>query len=326
MYSDRCPLSTRLLKKNVLHDCIYKSSIKSLKNDFWCKIDTNCQPIKSISCSAPNVDSLCKQFNEMLSGRYSASLLSIIPNHDKKILNCMLLKRFNDTLDMQNAFIARKYWEEEKDNRIELTKQQQLEYFNSIREKQEMEKLLRFERLNALCKQQELYVDGMRQEQNNKKIRLKKRLAKVQYERNLMQYQRQLMEKRKIDRILNTRCKMRVDEQLKNHECSADLDKRMQRAESIRKKHMNICRRRVIEDNERHEIAHALNAQEIRDIERSNLKYLEDKIADCDRKSKMLRLNKMRWIEESRDRAQITATLRDIVRKSATPDNILYSI
>lgn len=170
------------------------------------------------------------------------------------------------------------------------------------------------------------YVDMMRQEQYAKRLRCKKRLAKVQYERNLMQYQRKMIEKRKLDQIVTARCRLKVDEQIRKYECNAELNRRMQRADFIRKHHLNINRKRIVENNERHQMTHALIAEEIKEIDRLNLRYLKDKIADCDRKSNTIRMSKMQWIEESRDRAQITATLRDIVRKSATPDNFLYSV
>lgn len=283
------------------------------------------QPDTSRSC----IDVLCEQFDGMQTDDVGISLTKFyptIPEHDKRILNCMMLKRFNDTMDIQNSWIAREYWDRERRERAAIQQKQQSDYQKSVRNKQEMEKSLRVERLDALCRQHHAYVTAMQQELRSKKVRSNQRLAKAAYERNLMTVQRQTHAQRKANEISNARFRQEIDAQLRSHECGLELDRRMQRATCIRKHHLNNYRKRISHNNERHQMVHEIIAKEIRESEQMHSDSLKEKINRYNRRTQMLQMNKLQWVEDSRDRAQLTATLRDIVRKSVTPDNFLYTI
>lgn len=282
-------------------------------------------PDTSRSC----IDVLCEQFDGMLGDHIDISLAKLyptIPDHDKRILNCMMLKRLNDTMDAQNAWIAREYWDRERRERIAIQRKQQSDYQKSVRQKQELEKCMRAERLTALCRQHHSYVTAMRQELRSKKMRSNQRLAQAAYERNLMAAQRQTHEQRRTAETSNIRFRQQIDAQLRSHECRLELERRMQRAKCIRKHHLNNYRKRITNNIERHQMVHETIAKDIREAEQSHTDTLKEKIARCNRRTQILQMNKLQWVEDSRDRAQLTATLRDIVRKSVTPDNFLYTV
>lgn len=276
--------------------------------------------------SRPCIDVLCEQFDGMLADELGVSLTKLyptIPDHDKRILNCMMLKRFSDTMDTQNAWIARDYWDRERRERAAIQRRQESDYQQSVRRKQELERCVRAERLEALCRQRQSYVTAVRRELHSKKVRSSQRLAQAAYERDLMAAQRQTHAQRRAAETTNIRFRQQIDAQLRSHECGAELDRRMQRATRIRRHHLNSYRKRIAHNNERHRMVHDIIATEIRAAEQSHADHLKEKIARCNRRTQTLRLNKLQWVEESRDRAQLTATLRDIVRKSVTPDNFL---
>lgn len=344
MYSEQCPLSTRTLNRGLPllqlthHD--YDDDIPfpskaspSTLRDSWRKIDTYRQkpkiPPTHLDTNRPCIDVLCEKFNGMLNDENGISftkLYPIIPDHDKRILNCMMLKRFNATMEIQNAWTAREYWEKERSDRLAIQQKQQFEYKKTLQKKHEVEKCMQADRFEALCRQHENDMTAMRREQYAKKLRAKRRVAKAEYERNLLAAQRQTLEKRRFAKTTNTRFRQQIDDQLKTHQCGIELDQRMHRATSIRKHHLNNYRKRIGHNNERHQMVHAIITNEIKEAERMHLDHLKEKIAQNDRRSRALRLNKLQWLEESRDRAQLTATLRDIVRKSVTPDNFLYGV
>lgn len=266
---------------------------------------------------------LCEQFDEILNSDYNISFLKqfpLIPEHDKRILNCMLLKRSNDALNLENSYIAQKCWEDDKQQRNELLRKHQSNHLDWLKEKQEIEKYLHAQRSDALYKQHENYISTIAHEIQVKKCRFNRRLERLEHERNVMQRQRQLIEKQKTDQNARLRQWNQIEHELQKCERSAELESRMDRANHTRNHYLTILRRRTMEDNQRQRLIHAINYEEIKELERMNMDYLKEKVADCDRRSKQFHLNKMQWIEESRDRAHTTAHLREIIRKSITPD------
>lgn len=231
------------------------------------------------------------------------------------------MKRVDNAMHLENAYLAQQHWEQEKDYRNALHKQQRLSYINAVREKQQIERKIHDQRLKTLNEQQQIYTDTIRREIQAKKHRLKYRLEKIANERNAMLWQRERERQQKCDRISIAQQKNRIDRELQLHECNNHLDERMTRADAIRNHYLDVYRRRINEENERHQQIHAINYEEVKDLEEINLQRLKDRLAVQDRKSKAFLVNKSQWVEQSRDRAHVTATLRDIIRKSVTPND-----
>lgn len=268
------------------------------------------------------INSLCDRFNEMLN--CDVTLLKQLPTiseHDKRILNCMWLKRSNDAIHLDNSYVAQLFWAEDKQQRIDLFKKHQSNHMDWLKEKQQFEKFLHSQRTDAMCKEHENYVSTVTHAIQVKGIRLNKRLKDIEHEREVMQRQRQQIEKQKSDQNARARQWQHIGDELQKCEQINELDSRMHRANHTRNHYLDILRKRTIDHNERHQLIHAINCEEIKQSERINLNYLKEKVAECDQRSKRFILNKMQWIEESRDRAHATANLRDIIRKSITPDS-----
>lgn len=265
---------------------------------------------------------LCDRFNEMWNCDVALfKPYPLIPEHDKRILNCMLLKRSIDALHLENAYVAQQFWDEDKQQRDHLHKKHHLNHMHWLKEKQQLEKHLHSQRTDALCKQHENHVSTITQEIQVKGLRLTKRLKDIERERAVMQRQRQSMEKRKCDQNSRSRQWKHIEDELQKHERISELDSRMRRAHRTRNHYLDILRKRTVEDNERHQLIHAMNYDEIKEYERTNLNHLKEQVANCDQRSKQFILNKIQWIEGSRERAHATAHLREIIRKSITPDS-----
>lgn len=271
--------------------------------------------------------SLCEQFDSTYLTEFRplvAKLYPEISDHDKRILGCMLTKRVGDTERMEYALLARKYWDREREEREALLKQQTMDMVAVQRAKHEADKSIRQNRLDALAQQQQYCTAMLKHELNAKRCRTKRRLEKVLFERKVMHTQRQQDRMRKQQLNAISLEKQRLDEQIRNGECSAMLDKRITRADRVRNHYLDAYRRRLNEENEKQQWIHAANFDEIKQTEKYNLQVLKQRLVDRRQKVDQFESNKMQWTERQRDRARIAATLRDIVRKSTSPDNLSY--
>lgn len=272
--------------------------------------DNNLEFEKHSERNRNTINILCDRFSEMLN--YDVTIFKHYPTiseHDKRILNCMLFRRSNDALNLENSYVAQQFWEEDKQQRNDLLKKHHSNHVHWLERKHELEQFLHSQRTDALCKEHENYA-------HNKGLRLNKRLMEIDHERDVMQRQRKLIEKQKCDQNARSRQWKHIEDELQKCERSSELDSRMHRANYTRNHYLDILRKRTIEDNERHQLIHAMNYEEIKESKRVNSNHLKEKVAECDQRSKQFILNKMQWIKESRDRAYATANLREIMRKS----------
>lgn len=299
-----------------------------------------CSPKPDFSKSAPVINcdktlnekhqkfqSLCERFDSTCLTEFRPLVTKLYPeisDHDKKILSCMLSKRVDDTVRMEYALLAQKYWDREREERKTLLKQQNLDFAEMIKAKHETDKSIRQNRLDTIAQQQQHCTKMLKHELNAKRCRSKRRLETALLERKVMHTQRQQDRMRKQE--LNTLSleRQRLDEQIRNGECSAMLEKRITRADCVRNHYLDAYRRRLNEENDKQQWIHAANFDEIKQMEKSNLEMLKQRLVDRRHKVDQFESNKLQWTERQRDRARITATLRDIVRKSTSPDNLSY--
>lgn len=236
----------------------------------------------------------------------------------------MLTKRMDDTVRMEYALLARKYWHREREEREALLKQQNFDFVEMIRAKHETDKSIRQNRSDTIARQQQHSTAMLKHELNAKRCRSKRRLEKVLLERQVMHTQRQQDRMRKQELNALSLEKRRLDEQIRNGECAETLEKRITRADCVRNHYLDTYRRRLNEENVKQQCMHAANLYEIKQMEKCNSQMLKQRLVDRQRKVDQFESNKMQWTERQRDRARITATLRDIVRKSTSPDNLSY--
>lgn len=285
------------------------------------------QPSITLNEKHQKFQSLCEQLDSTCLTEFRPLVTKLYPeisDHDKKILSCMLTKRVDDTVRMEYALLARKYWDRESEERKALLKQHNLDFAEMIKAKQETERAIRQNRLDTIVQHQQQCTAMLKHELNAKRCRSKRRLEKVVLERKMMHAQRQQDRRRKQELNAMSLEKQRLDEKIRNGECSAMLEKRITRADCVRNHYLDAYRRRLNEENVRQQWIHAANFDEIKQMEKYNLQMLKQRLDDRQGKVDQFETNKTQWTERQRDRARITATLRDIVRKSTSPDNLSY--
>lgn len=247
-----------------------------------------------------------------------------VSDHDKKILQCMLAKRLDDTVRSEYAYVARKYWDEQKAECDELLRQENARFMKWIKEKREIDAAIGKCHTDDAKRKRQRKRATMKNECTAKKRRGTRRLEKILMERNAMNVQR--MERRVQKQQLTSIAleKNRLDDEIRCRECSLVVDEKIGRADAVRKYHLDSYRRRVCAENERQQLKHTAQFEELKRLEEMKLEYLKQQMRARDRKCKQFVENKSQWIERSRSQARVTATLRDIVRKSTSPENQSY--
>lgn len=247
-----------------------------------------------------------------------------IPDHDRKILQRMAMKRTEEIARSEDAVLARKHWEQEKYERDTLLNIQTLEFGHVLREKRELEDAIRNNRLQFLSQRQKNYVEKIRNEIAAKNLKLMHRLKTIEMQRDVMQCQRRQDYLRKCELANMTQEENKVDDEIRKQECYANLEHRISRAHDMRNYFVGAYQRRILEENEKHQQVHAVNYDEVKRMQKLNHEMLKQRVEARDRKCTKFVVEKQRWVEESRDQARVTAELRDIVRRSISPENHSY--
>lgn len=247
-----------------------------------------------------------------------------ISNQDKRIIGCMTLKRIDETIRDEYAYVAREEWQRQKDERDEFFRKENARLLKWIREKDEIEKMARTCHKEDLASQQQRIRSRMKQEMSLNKSASTRRLEKTLLERSVMLVQR--ME----DRVQKQQAtnfnfeKKRLDEEIRNRECSALLEEKTGRADTARKYRLENYRRQLYEENQKQELLHSMQLEAIKRQEGDKLEYLKCHLHERDRRFQKFLVNKMQKIEKRKNRAHVAATLRDVVRKSTSPKNQSY--
>lgn len=289
------------------------------------------RPINSKDCALSQRQSiyqnLCDKFESTCLSEMSPRVSRLYPtisDHDRKILQRMAMKRTEEIARTEDALLARKHWEQEKYERDALLTIRGTEMGQVLREKRHIEQAIRSNRLKFLTQRQRNYADKIRNEIAAKNMRLMHRLKNIELQREVMQCQRRQDNLRKAEMAVVAQEENRIDDQIRQQECNANLEYRISRASDTRSYLMGAYQRRIGEDNEKHQLLHAVNYDEVKRMEKLNHEMLKQRLDHRDRKSTQFVVEKQRFVEESRDQARVTAELRDIVRRSISPDNYSY--
>lgn len=307
---------------------------------------TSDEPFVTKCCTPKSVQNLCDQLGSIgintITPRIS-KLYTKIPEHDKKILKRMAMKRtqeialmvaFNlirpvfhshpfkkSTKFQEDAWLARKCWEDERTITNNLKNEHSMQYCKKVKEKQKMESLQFARRMNDLAKKEQQYLDEIRRNINVKEERLEQRLRAESMKKEIMNRERQLEEVRKFEAATIIQQELQLDEEVRRQECYSNLENRINRAEEMRNKYLSTRQRRLCMDNVLEQNLHAANYDEAKKAELLKLKQLKMKIQERNRKSIQFMEAKQQYLTECRSRACASAELRDIVRNSISPDS-----
>lgn len=285
----------------------------------------SCEETIVMKCCTPkSVENLCEQLDSIgihtITPRIT-KLYTKIPEHDKKILKRMAMKRTQEISQMEDAWLARKCWEDERTIRNNLINEHSLQYTRKVKEKQRLESIQTERRMNDLAKKEQQSLDDIRRNINVKEERLEQRLRAESVKKEIMNRERQLEEMRKFEAAAIIQQELQLDEEVRKQECYSNLEQRISRAEEMRNKYLNTRQRRLCMDNELEQHLHAANYDEAKRNELLKLHQLKAKIQERNRKSIRFMEAKQQYLTECRSQARASAELRDIVRNSISPDS-----
>lgn len=270
--------------------------------------------------------SLCDQLENTYITPKISKMFSKIPEHDKKIINRMAMKRTQEVALIEDARIARKFWHEEKAIREELINEQNEEFSNVIREKREREQKETEARLAHLEKRQRFYEEKIKSEINAKDYRLYHRQKNLELKREIEKCEKRQEEFVKYNLLALNHEEHQLEKDLQKHILIDKLENRLSHAESIRDRLLQTYRCRLQTDNQIEKCVHESNYDDVKKLENFKIRQLKDEISIRDRKYKKFLDKKNRVFDESRNQAKTTAELRDMVKRSISPENLSFRV
>ncbi|KAG4080662.1 hypothetical protein HA402_013192 [Bradysia odoriphaga] len=224
------------------------------------------EPLSLVKCSTPkSVGSLCDQLDSIGISAITPRITKLytkITEHDKKILKRMAMKRTQEIAQMEDAWIARKCWDDERTIRNNLINKHSLQYMKKVKEKQRLESEQTERRMNDLARREQQSLDEIKRNINVKEERLEQRLRAESMKREILNRERQLEEMRKFEAAALIQQELQLDEEVRKQECYSNLEQRISRAEEMRNKYLNTRQRRLCMDNELEQNLHAANYDE----------------------------------------------------------------
>lgn len=247
-----------------------------------------------------------------------------ISEHDRKILQRMVMKRTKEIAMMQDAQLAREYWEKEQVERRKIINEQNESYFKTIRRKREQEALRTRTRLKRIAMEENAYIERLKQELIEKEAKTEKLLKDIELHRDLKIHEKRQREFQKQDATLLNQQEHEVNDEIWRHILIERLQQRIQKADALRQRVLEVQKSRIQTDNQMEQTLHAANYEETQKVEQFRLLALKEKIKEEDEKSKSFLRQRSRLIEESQKRAKASAALRDLIKRSISPENIKF--
>ena len=244
----------------------------------------------------------------------------LIPEHDQKILNCMASKRSQQAISRENAWLARKYWENERYERELLKYEQMEEYKKAIRDKQFQDYLLTKERLNAIARRDLAELQRLKQALNEKDKKAKQRIEQLRLERDLQICQRRCDELRKAEAVNIHQEGQNLEDALRKGDICHRLTQRLQKADQIRNQSLESYLKRLREDNYLQQIVHEEHWRQTQAYEQIKKQQLKEHINQKRSKSQNFVESKHKRNAATTNTAKIAANLRELVRNSVTPE------
>ncbi|XP_013106590.2 capping protein inhibiting regulator of actin dynamics [Stomoxys calcitrans] len=243
-----------------------------------------------------------------------------VPAHDKRILNRMATKRNEQAVSKENAWLARKYWENERYERELLKCEQMEEYKKAVRDKQFQDYLQTKARLNEIAQRDLCELQRLRESLQQKDARTKKRLQNLRIERDMSVNQKRCEELRKAEHVNINQEELNLDEMLKKSEICQRLTERLKRADHIRNAMLDNYLKRLRYGNYIEQLQHEEHWRELQLSEKLKREQLKEEITRKRCRSQHFVEAKLKHNEALRKTAKLSKSLRDLVRSSVTPE------
>ncbi|XP_058118453.1 uncharacterized protein LOC131285878 [Anopheles ziemanni] len=242
-----------------------------------------------------------------------------LTDHDRRILNCMVLKRIKELEQLEEAVLAQQCWEQEKVFRKSLLDQQERNYRKAIRQKRTIEMIEVRNRKQRLARLEQQQIEKIQNEISEKDLRSASLLKNIEIKKGIRECERRSRElKRLEDATVNHEEKV-LDRDIWRQSLVETLEERANRAEGLRRRVMDVYRRRLKIDNQLEQKMHAHNLQQTLEQERYKLSLLKERITVRESRFQKFKDSKKRIFDQLKNRAKTTAALRDMVKHSIGP-------
>lgn len=243
-----------------------------------------------------------------------------VPMHDKRILNRMAHKRTENAVAKENAWLARKYWENERYERELLKCEQMEEYKKAVRDKQFQDYLQTKSRLNEIAQRDLAELQRLRDSLRLKDDKAKKRLSFLRNERDLVANQKRCDDLRKVESVIMHQEEQNLDEIMRKNDSCQRLTERLKRADHIRNQILENYLKRLRYDNYIEQLQHEEHWREVQLGEQLKREQLKEQISRKRCRSQHFVQSRQQRNENIRNTAKLSQSLRELVRTSVTPD------
>uniref|UniRef100_A0A182JF27 Uncharacterized protein n=1 Tax=Anopheles atroparvus TaxID=41427 RepID=A0A182JF27_ANOAO len=242
-----------------------------------------------------------------------------LTDHDRRILNCMVLKRIKELEQLEEAVLAQQCWEQEKVFRKSLLDQQERNYRKAIRQKRTIEMIEVRNRKQRLARLEQQQIEKIQNEISEKDLRSASLLKNIEIKKGIRECERRSRElKRLEDATVNHEEKV-LDRDIWRQSLVETLEERASRAEGLRRRVMDVYRRRLKIDNQLEQKMHAHNLQQTLEQERYKLSLLKERMLVRESRFQKFKDSKKRIFDQLKNRAKTTAALREMVKHSIGP-------
>ncbi|KAL7033984.1 hypothetical protein ACKWTF_007805 [Chironomus riparius] len=318
---DQLKFTNRSFSTNDLPGFKGSSSLKTKKLKSHKKSTKLCNSLKA---DAPeSLKNLCDRFKSSsltnllpISRKNTVKTLINLSDHDKKILDRMSMKNLKEIAFVENAMMARKYWEDEKSERDKLKYEQQMRYIKMVNQKRVKEQAELARRRHYIEEKNKEMSEKILNDIEAKMIRSENILKNIEMEREISECRKRQKEYQRIEALQSNCEEKNLDEQLWRESICEKLEEKIHKAENTRSKNLDVYRIRIQTDNQIHQQIHGQNYEEVLKEETRKKKHLKHRIEERDGKFKKFAEQKEKFVEQSKAQAKTSALLRELVRKS----------
>lgn len=320
--SDQLKHSNRSFSTNDLPGFKGSASLR-MKKPKGKKSSKLCKAIKSEPPAS--FQNLCSRFK-------SSSLSNLLPmastdtltvknivglsEHDRKILDRMSMKNLKEIALVENALMARKFWESEKNEREKSKNEQHMKYLRMVNEKRRKEHAELLRRKQLLEEKEKEYCERIQNDIEARTIKAENILKNIEMQREMQEIQKRQREFQRMEAIQSNFEESKLDEQIWREAINERLEERINKAENIRVKNLDVYRIRVQTDNQIHQQVHAQNYDMAVREEIQRREQLRERIKARESKFRKFDEQRQKVVEDSKSQAKTSALLRELVRRS----------
>lgn len=318
--SDQLKSSARSFSTNDLPGFKGSTSLKLKKPKNSKRSTKLCNTLKA---GAPSFQNLCNRYK-------SSSLSNLLPittndtvknivqlsDHDRKILDRMSMKNLKELALVENAAMARKFWESEKSEREKEKNEQHAKYLRIVNEKRKQEHAELMRRKQLIEEKEKVYCSRVQNDIEAKSIKAENILKNIEMEREMLECRKKQREFQRIEAIQTNCEESKLDEQIWREAINERLEERINKAEDIRAKNLDVYRIRVQTDNQIHQQVHAQNYDHAIREEIHKREQLRERIKARESKFRKFDEERQKSVLESKSQAKTSALLRELVRQS----------